>query len=253
MDMYESDILKNIKKEQNYINEFKKRKINSKSSAINLLKKQKEIKDLYYIYNYSLSDKLKCDEDIYNYLIDKLLPCEKNVYNKYCRNFIHQYGEACGKTNDKNTIELAIKKINNFVLDKQYDYAYWLFYSLKLSCKIDFNTYYSVYVLFDNNIDIQGYLLKEFMEYDFVKLTDKMIIKLLENTSDECLKINFIDLINKKIFSKEIYYYLLKRGINNDVLIREKEFFYSNKIIKNNIRKKSILKKKKKFPNKIYK
>lgn len=124
------------------------------------------------------------------------------MFRDYARSFVHEYGEACGKTGDKNKINSALSKIINFIKEDNTYYGYWMFYSLIWYTKIDFETYLNMYKLFENEIDIQGNLLLQYRKVNKEEAGDCEMIRLLDASSDECIKKNWYMAIDYDFFHR---------------------------------------------------
>lgn len=200
---------------------FKKRNITDKNEAIKFLNKQKIAENLYYAYAYSLSNKLKTNKDIYEMLKEKFIFNEDELFRNYARNFVHEYGESCGKSHNKEKINDALSEIKQFISSEKPLYAYWMIYSLNSKCNIPFKDYYEVYNMFEKEETIQGYLIGEFTHRGKRKRTISEYIKLLKKTSDECLKHNYYMILTRWYYNKDVYDYLLKRGIEKEKLDKQ--------------------------------
>lgn len=200
---------------------FKKKNITDKNKAIKFLNKQKIAENLYYAYAYSLSNELKTNKDIYEMLKEKFIFNEDELFENYARDFVHEYGESCGKSHNKEKINDALSEIKQFISSEKPLYAYWMFYSLDSKCNIPFKDYYEVYNMFEKEDTIQGYLIGEFTHRGKRSRTGSVYIKLLEETSDECLKHNYHMILTRWYYNKDVYDYLLKRGIEKEKLDKQ--------------------------------
>lgn len=200
---------------------FKKRNITDKNKAIKFLNKQKIAENLYYAYAYSLSNELKTNKDIYEMLKEKFIFNEDELFENYARSFVHEYGESCGKSHNKEKINDVLSEIKQFISSEKPLYAYWMFYSLDSKCNIPFKDYYEVYNMFEKEDTIQGYLIGEFTHRGKRSRTGSVYIKLLEETSDECLKHNYYMILTRWYYNKDVYDYLLKRGIEKEKLDKQ--------------------------------
>lgn len=200
---------------------FKKKNITDKNKAIKFLNKQKIAENLYYTYAYSLSNELKTNKDIYEMLKEKFIFNEDELFENYARDFVHEYGESCGKSHNKEKINDALSEIKQFIFSEKSLYAYWMFYSLDSKCNIPFKDYYEVYNMFEKEDTIQGYLIGEFTHRGKRSRTGSVYIKLLEKTGDECLKHNYHMILTRWYYNKDVYDYLLKRGIEKEKLDKQ--------------------------------
>ena len=200
---------------------FKKKNITDKNKAIKFLNKQKIAENLYYAYAYSLSNELKTNKDIYEMLKEKFIFNEDELFENYARDFVHEYGESCGKSHNKEKINDALSEIKQFISSERPLYAYWMFYSLDSKCNIPFKDYYEVYNMFEKEDTIQGYLIGEFTHRGKRSRTGSEYIKLLEKTGDECLKHNYYMILTRWYYNKDVYDYLLKRGIEKEKLDKQ--------------------------------
>ena len=220
---------------------FKKKNITDKNEAIKFLNKQKIAENLYYAYAYSLSNKLKTNKDIYEMLKEKFIFNEDELFENYARDFVHEYGESCGKSHNKEKINDALSEIKQFISSEEPLYAYWMLYSLDLECYIPFKDYYEVYNMFDKEDTIQGYLIGEFTHRGKRKRTSSEYIKLLEETSDECLKHNYYMILTRWYYNKDVYDYLLKRGIEKEKLDKQvNEYLERYEILKEKAQSNSL-------------
>lgn len=220
---------------------FKNRNITDKNKAIKLLNKQKSEENLYYVYAYSLSNKLKTNKDIYEMLKEKFIFNEDELFENYARNFVHEYGESCGKSHNKEKINDALSEIKQFISSGKPLYAYWMLYSLNSKCNIPFKDYYEVYNMFEKEDTIQGCLIGEFTNRGKRKRTGSEYIKLLEKTSDECLKHNYYMILTRWYYNKDVYDYLLKRGIEKEKLDKQvNEYLERYEILKEKAQSNSL-------------
>lgn len=217
-DKFESEILKMLEEQEEYKNSFKDINIVNKDEAFSFLKKQTTLEALYYAYTYSLTDELKSDDDIYNYLKEKFIFNMDSLFRNYSRSFVHEYGESCGRTNDKAKINSALNKIKNFISEGNLYYAYWMFYSLCWSTKIDFSTYLEIYKLFEKETNIQGYLLRQYLDISKEDAANYQMIRLLEASSDKCIKENWRMAVGRRFIPDILYYYLLRKGVDKKEL-----------------------------------
>ena len=220
---------------------FKKKNITDKNKAIKFLNKQKIAENLYYAYAYSLSNELKTNKDIYEMLKEKFIFNEDELFENYARSFVHEYGESCGKSHNKEKINDALSEIKQFISSGKPLYAYWMLYSLDSKCNIPFKDYYEVYNMFEKEDTIQGYLIGEFTHRGKRSRTGSVYIKLLEETSDECLKHNYYMILTRWYYNKDVYDYLLKRGIEKEKLDKQvNEYLERYEILKEKAQSNSL-------------
>ena len=75
--------------------------------------------------------------------------------------------------------------------------------------------------MFEIEDTIQGYLIGEFTHRGKRSRTGSEYIKLLEKTGDECLKHNYHMILTRWYYNKDVYDYLLKRGIEKEKLDKQ--------------------------------
>lgn len=219
IDLY---IIKNkMKKKEKVKEKYKNKNITDIDKAIKFLKKQKNGETLFYAYAYSLSDKLKTNCVIYKILKEKFVFDDNKLLNNYSRNFVHEYGEACGKSFSKNKVNECLTEIKFFINNNMSLYAYWMFYSLDSKHQVPFKDYYEIYNMFKDNETVQGYLIGEFTHRGKYSRTSEEYIKLLEKTSDEVLKDNYYMILTRWYYDSDIYNYLLKRGMEKEQLDKQ--------------------------------
>jgi len=200
---------------------YKNKNITDKISALKFLNKQKNAENLYYAYAYSLSNKLRADKAIYEKLKEKFIFNEDELFENYARNFVHTYGESCGESHNEEKINECLAEIKQFISSQKPLYAYWMFYSLDCKCNIPFEDYYEVYNMFKEEKTIQGYLIGDFTHRGTRASSSVEYIKLLEKTSDECLKDNYYMILTRWYYDRNVYNYLLKRGIEKEKLDKQ--------------------------------
>lgn len=204
--MIESELLKSLEEHANAEKNFDK-VISNKKDAISLLNKIHREKELFFAYEYAISDFLKSDLDIYNLVKSRLSFNSKTKLVDYTRSFVHSYGEACG-ANQK--IEQALNEMKKL---PQY-YAYWLFYSLYYSTDISFDIYKNVYTSFDETT-IQGFLLNHYCNSKNAKRNE--VVELIKLSSSQCLSENYF-FITHKFHDEEIFELLIKNGVSSEKL-----------------------------------
>lgn len=204
--MIESELLRSLEEHANAEKKFEK-VISNKKDAISLLNKIQGEKELFFAYEYAISDFLKSDLDIYNLVKSRLFFDSKTKFVDYTRSFVHSYGEACG-ANQK--VEQALNEMKKL---PQY-HAYWLFYSLYYSTDISFDIYKDVYTYFDEKI-IQGYLLNHYCNSKNAKRNE--VIELIKLSTSQCLNYNYF-FIAHKFHDEEIFELLIKNGVSSEEL-----------------------------------
>lgn len=227
-------ILNIFEDDENYKNNFKNINIANREEALIFLKNQTSSTALFYAYSFSLIDELKSDEEIYDYLKEKFISSQDSSFQEYSRNFVHEYGEICGKTDDKNKIDFVLSEVKNFISKEQPYYGYWMFYSLICNTKINFETYLEIYKLFADEISIQGSLLVHYRNINKQNAKDYEMIRLLNASSDECIKENWFLAVNCNFFSTSLYHVLLRRNVSKEKLDKLSEEYFELEKKKNN-------------------
>lgn len=218
LEEYESEILKELEQRENYKNSFKDIHITDKQEALKFLKEKDSADGLFYAYAYSLDDSIKSDDEIYEYLKQRFMFNRDSLFRDYSRSFVHEYGEACGKTNDKSKIDAALKEIKRFIDEENYYYGYWMFYSLHWATPLEFETFLEIYKLFEPEKSIQGFLLQQYRDVFKEKATHGEMIRLLDASTDECVQYNWFMAVNNYFFSMDLYNVLLRRGVDKQKL-----------------------------------
>lgn len=214
LDEVKKQIEKQNELENQIKNQFKSKSIINKEEAIIFFNELTNGKELYYAYIYSISNELKTDVDIYNYLINKFLFTENDDFRAYFRSFVHAYGEACGSSSDDIKINQALNVVKKLISQSSI-HAYWLFYSLNGEYKIPFEKYYEMYKLFENDIEVQSFLLLDYKN-DIRKAPEEgEMLSLLYASSDECIKRYYYCAVGYNFFSSALYDYLVQRGVES--------------------------------------
>lgn len=220
-DFYENEeylqILKELKKRDNRKNEFKNINISSKEEAIEFLKSINDGEELSWAYMYSITDELKADKEIFEYIKNKFVFTEDDSYRVHASGIVETFGRACGKCNTDESIRQALNEVIAFSSEHSL-IAYWIFYALNGEHPIPFETYLNIYKLFNHNLSVQGYLLNHYSGSRKREKFDGEMIRLLDASSDECIKENWYMAINDDFFPISVYHVLLRRGISKEKL-----------------------------------
>lgn len=207
---------------------FKDMNISNKKKAMSLLKSESSANILFFIYCYALTDELKIDEEIYCYLKDKLLFKDEELLEFHSCEFLSDYGRACGRINDKDKINCALKKVENFIKENNLYYAYWLFWGLIHDTYVDFETYLSIYKLFEENVDMQGNLLWTYSQQNKENIKNNEMIRLLEESSEESVRVNWHKAFEENYFSNELYNLLLRKNVSKELLDEMYVSYFNN-------------------------
>lgn len=216
---YTLDEVKKLIEKQNELenlikNKFKSKNIINKEEAIIFFNELTNGKELYYAYIYSISNELKTDVDIYNYLINKFLFTDNDDFRAYSRFFMHAYGEVCGSSADDIKINQALNVVRKLIPQSSI-HAYWLFYSLNAKYRIPFEKYLEFYKFFENDIEVQGFLLQHYKDDMINKPKEGEMLSLLYASSYECIKRNYYCAVGYNFFSSALYDYLVQRGVES--------------------------------------
>ncbi len=177
--------------------------ISSKEEAIKILKSINDGDELSWAYMYSITDELKSDKDIFEYIKNKFVFTEDDSYRVHASGIVETYGSACGKCNTNETIRQALNEVIAFSSEHSL-IAYWIFYALNVEHPIPFEIYLNIYKLFNHNLTVQGYLLNHYSGSRKREKFDGEMIRLLDASSDECIKKNGIWLL-MMIFFQLVY------------------------------------------------
>ena len=220
-DFYQSEeylqMLKMLKEQQDRKNQFKNINISSKDEAMEFLKSINNAEELSWAYYHSITDELKADKDVFEYMKNKFVFTEDESYRMHASGIVETYGRACGKCNTDKTIKQALEEVVAFSSEHSL-IAYWIFYALNGEQPIPFETYLNIYKLFNHNLTIQGYLLNHYSGSRKREKFDGEMIRLLNVSSDECIRKNWFFAWSDDFFSISIYHVLLRRGISKEKL-----------------------------------
>lgn len=155
---------------------------------------------------------------------------------------VETFGRACGKSNTDETIKQALNEVVAFSSEHSL-IAYWIFYALNGEQPIPFETYLNIYKLFNHNLTVQGYLLNHYSGSRKREKFDGEMIRLLDASSDECIKKNWYMAINDDFFPISVYDVLLRRGISKEKLDEDYNRYLDSQKREKNVKLKNKKKK----------
>ena len=194
--------------------------ISSKEEAMKFLKSINNAEELSWAYMYSIIDELKADKDIFEYIKNKFIFTEEDSYRVHASDIVETYGSTCGKCNTDETIRQALNEVVSFSSEHSL-IAHWIFYALNREQPIPFETYLNIYKLFNHNLTVQGYLLNDYSGSSKREKFDGEMIRLLDVSSDECIRKNWFFAFSDDFFPISVYDVLLRRGISKEKLDKD--------------------------------